>query len=169
MLSQYGCVILCVNVPACGQPKCKQCWTTGQSDFLAHGWLLMSSTNGGFVICKVRLVLVDEFLSVYSLLYFYSIHLHCMFYPKVTRLETELATAKRNPTRPITARSYNGAKNIENAAPQSSSTAPKKMAKTMLKPNGKRAHVANSQAKSAPGVGSKRALWLTETLDDVLL
>ena len=36
------------------------------SDFLGRDWLMMmmSSTNGGFERCKVRLVLVDEFLSV---------------------------------------------------------------------------------------------------------
>ena len=50
MSSQYGCVVVCVNVLACGQPKCKQCWTTGQSDFLVRDWsmmLMMSSTSGG--------------------------------------------------------------------------------------------------------------------------
>ena len=35
------------------------------SDFLVCDWLIMSSTSGGFERCKVRLVLVDEFLSVY--------------------------------------------------------------------------------------------------------
>ena len=64
--SQNGCVVVCVNVLACGQPKCKQCWTTGQSDFLGHDWLMMSSTNGGFERHNVRLILVHEFLSVYS-------------------------------------------------------------------------------------------------------
>ena len=50
MSLQYGCVVVCVNVLACGQPKCKQCWTTGQSDFLVRDWLMMlmmSSTSGG--------------------------------------------------------------------------------------------------------------------------
>ena len=44
-----------------------QCWTTSQSDFLVRDWLMMlmmSLTNGGFERRKVRLVLVDEFLSV---------------------------------------------------------------------------------------------------------
>ena len=39
------------------------------SDFLVCDWLMMlmmSSTNGGFERRKVRLVLVDEFLSVYN-------------------------------------------------------------------------------------------------------
>lgn len=81
---------------------------------------------------------------------------------KVTRLETELATAKRNPARPITARSNHGAQNIENAAPILSSTASRKnaanaTAKVTLKPNGKSA-TANSQARIAPGVGSRRAI-----------
>ena len=70
MSSQNGSVVVFVNVLACGQPKCKQCWTTGQSDFLVRDWLMMlmmSSTNGGLERHKVRLVLVDEFLSVYSL------------------------------------------------------------------------------------------------------
>ena len=39
------------------------------SDFLVRDWLMMlmmSLTNGGFERCKVRLVLVDEFSSLYS-------------------------------------------------------------------------------------------------------
>ena len=54
---------------ACGQPKCKQCLTTGQSDFLGRDWLMMlmmSSTDGGFERRKFRLVLVDEFPGFYS-------------------------------------------------------------------------------------------------------
>ena len=60
MSSQNGCVVVCVNVLACGQPKCKQCWTTVQSDFIVHDWLMMSPINGGFERQKVRLVLDDE-------------------------------------------------------------------------------------------------------------
>ena len=41
MSSQYGCVVVCVNVLACGQPKCKQFWTTVQIDFLVRDWLMM--------------------------------------------------------------------------------------------------------------------------------
>ena len=39
------------------------------SDFLVRDWLMMlmmSSTNGGFERRKVRLVLVDEFSSLYN-------------------------------------------------------------------------------------------------------
>ena len=58
--------------------KCPGLWSTKMSinvgpqasDFLVHDWLMvlmMSSTNGGFERRKVRLVLVDEFLPVYTL------------------------------------------------------------------------------------------------------
>ena len=82
---------------------------------------------------------------------------------KVTKLETELAIARRKPARPITARSNDGgAQNKENAVPLSSSTASRKntTAKATLKPDGKSATAAaaNSQARSASGVGSRRAI-----------
>ena len=57
MSSQFGCVIVCVNVK-----------NVNNVYFLGRDWLMMlmmSSTNGGFERLKVRLVLVDEFLSVY--------------------------------------------------------------------------------------------------------
>merc|ERR1719277_2786467 len=76
---------------------------------------------------------------------------------KVTRLEAELAAAKRNSARPLT-RTREEAK--ENVAPRQSSTAARKItsnaaSKTTLKSNAKS---AGSLAKPAPGLGKRRAI-----------
>ena len=77
---------------------------------------------------------------------------------KVTRLEAELAAAKRNSARPLTTGTREEAK--ENVAPRQSSTAARKItsnaaSKTTLKSNAKS---AGSLAKPAPGLGNRRAI-----------
>jgi len=77
---------------------------------------------------------------------------------KVTRLEAELAAAKRNSARPPMTGTREEAK--ENVAPRQSSTAARKIAsnaaaKTTLKSNAKS---AGSLAKPAPGLGNRRAI-----------